>query len=296
MIERILSHSFSLLNADRVTLDSKWNYKNVISPYHRIYYIADGAGEISHFEKRLQLETGYLYIIPSFTLCNLHCKISLDQFFVQFFEDSPDGISLFSNSRSIFKVKALEGDKNNFERLLSLNPGRGLNRSDDPTVYEKDAYYKEYKELNNQYSTAQLLETQGILLQLVSRFAIPEIVNKKLKQQIPVKILDTINYIAISLHLPLSVKSLAERVHQNPEYFSRLFDKSTGIRPLAYINEKRIERAQYLIMTTRAKFVEIAEITGFESLSNFSRTFKKVTGISPNTYKKNYGSISTEFI
>ncbi|RZM23086.1 MAG: AraC family transcriptional regulator, partial [Pedobacter sp.] len=182
MIKRILAHSFSLLNVDYVKLDSRWNYKNVISPYHRIYYIAAGSGEISHFDKRLQLEAGYLYIIPSFTLCDLQCESSLDQYFVQFFEESSDGISLFSNSRSIFKIEAQEVDLINFQRLISLNPGRGLNRSDDPKIYEKEAYYKEYKALNNQYSSAQFLETQGILLQMVSRFAIPEIVSKKLKQ------------------------------------------------------------------------------------------------------------------
>jgi hypothetical protein len=46
MIKRVLRHSFSLLNTDYVKLDSRWNYQNVISPYHRIYYIDEGEGEI----------------------------------------------------------------------------------------------------------------------------------------------------------------------------------------------------------------------------------------------------------
>src|SRR5690242_7096255 len=100
MIKRILTHRFSLMNVDQVKLDSRWNYKNVVSPYHRIYYIAGGEGEISHFEKKLKLEQGYLYIIPSFTLCNLSCERFLHQYFVQFFEESSDGISLFASNRS----------------------------------------------------------------------------------------------------------------------------------------------------------------------------------------------------
>ena len=286
MIKRILSHNFSLLNVDHVRLDARWNYRNVVSPYHRIYYIAGGEGEISHFEKKLKLETGYLYIIPSFTLCNLSCQSFLQQYFVQFFEESSDGISLFAENRSIFKVQAREIDRLNFERLISINPGRGINRSDDPKIYEKDMYYKEYQELNNQQSPAQFLETQGILLQLISQFARPEIIAQKERQHIPVKILDTISYIVVNLHLPLSVKLLAERVYQNPEYFSRLFQQYTGSRPLAYITEKRIERAQYLIVTTSSKYTEIAQQTGFESLSHFSRTFKKITGMNPGAYKR----------
>lgn len=288
MIKRILTHNFSLLNVDSVKLDSRWNYKNVVSPYHRIYYIAGGDGEISHFEKKLTLETGYLYIIPSFTLCNLVCGSSLEQYFVQFFEESSDGISLFAENRSIFKVQAREIDILNFHRLVHINPGRGINRSDDPRIYEKDVYYKEYQELNNRQSAAQFLETQGILLQLTARFAQPEIIAQKERQHIPVKILDTISFIVVNLHLPLSVKALACRVYQNPEYFSRLFQQYTGSRPLAYITEKRIERAQYLIMTSTAKYTDIAQQTGFESLSHFSRTFKKITGMNPGEYKKRF--------
>ncbi|HEX8607750.1 MAG TPA: AraC family transcriptional regulator, partial [Pedobacter sp.] len=243
---------------------------------------------ISHFEKKLRLEAGYLYIIPSFTLCNLICDGFLDQFFVQFFEESSDGMSLFADNKSIFKVEAREIDVINFERLVLINPGRGINRSDNPRIYEKDVYYKEYQELNHQQSTAQFLETQGILLQLIARFAQPEIIAQKERQHIPIKILDTISHIVVSLHLPLSVKSLANRVHQNSEYFSRLFQQYTGSRPLAYITEKRIERAQYLIMTSTSKYNEIGRQTGFESLSHFSRTFKKVTGMNPGDYKKKF--------
>ncbi|WDF57289.1 helix-turn-helix domain-containing protein [Mucilaginibacter sp. KACC 22063] len=286
MIKRVLRHTFSLLNTDHVKLDRRWNYKNVISPYHRIYYIDEGEGEISNMETALKLEAGYLYIIPSFTLCNLTCQSYLSQFFVQFFEESSDGISMFANNRSLFKVKANEIDVINFKRLVTINPGRGINRSDNPRIYEKNVFYKEYQDLNNQQNMADFLETQGLLLQLVARFATAEVFKQKEVRYIPVKILDSISYISVSLHLPLSVSLLAERANLNPEYFSRLFQEFTGIRPLAYINEKRIERAQYLVVTSPMTYSEIAEQTGFESLSHFSRNFKQITGLCPRAYKQ----------
>ncbi len=141
MIKRALKHTFTLLNVDHVVLGSKWNYKNVISPYFRLYYIDAGAGEISDISRTLQLEPGFLYIIPSFTLCNLCCKDHLGQFFIQFFEESSDGISLFANNRSIIKIKATAIDIMNFSRLLEINPGRGINRSDNPKIYEKSIFY-----------------------------------------------------------------------------------------------------------------------------------------------------------
>jgi AraC family transcriptional regulator len=286
MIKRNLQHTFSLLNVDYVRLTSKWNYQNVISPYYRIYYINDGAGEISEAVSVLKLEPGYLYIIPSFTLCNLSCPNYLGQYFVQFFEDSTDGSSLFANNRTVLKVKASEMEISLFKRLLQINPGRGINRSDNPKVYEKDIYYKEYQELNNQQNTSVYLETQGILMLLTARFLSSEKFKNPNHQLIPLKITETLNYILVNLHMDISVQQLASRANQNVDHFSRQFRQYTGTRPLNYINEKRIERAQYLMATSRMSYVEICNQTGFDNLSYFSKTFKKLTGMTPSTYKK----------
>ena len=286
MIKRNLRHSFSLLNVDYVRLNAKWNYRNVISPYYRIYYIDEGEGEISDAESSLKLEPGYLYIVPSFTLCNLNCKNYLGQYFVQFFEDSADGTSLFADNRTILKVKAMDIDIELFKRLLHINPGRGINRSDNPRIYEKDIYYKEYQELNNLQNISIYMETQGILLQLVARFINPRIYRYHKKNDIPIKIIDTLSFILVNLHHKLSVAQLADRVNQNVDYFSRQFKIYTGKPPVTYINEKRIERAQYLLGTSRKSYLEIGEQTGFDTLSYFSKTFKKFTGMSPRDYKK----------
>ncbi len=286
MIKRALKHTFTLLNVDYVNLTLKWNYKNVISPYFRLYYIDAGEGEISDISTTLKLEPGFLYIIPSFTLCNLTCQNHLSQYFIQFFEESSDGISLFANNRSIFRIKATAVDIINFARLLEINPGRGINRSDNPRIYEKNVFYKEYQELNNQQNMGTFIETHGILLQLVSRFLTPEIFKHRETTDIPVKILNAVSYIQLNLHQNLSVTYLAERANQHTDYFSRLFQQYTGERPLKYIHEKRIERAQYLMITTRMTYSEIAAQTGFENIFYFSKIFKKITGVSPGNYKK----------
>lgn len=286
LAKRVLKHSFSLLNVDYVKLNSKWNYRRVISPYHRIYYIDDGEGELSDPETKIKLEAGYLYIIPSYTLCDLACTSFLSQYFVQFFEEPLEGESLFPANPSILKVKADEIDVINFSRLIAINPGRGINRSDNPEVYEKHIYYNEYQQLNNHQTLSVFLETQGILLQFLSRFTLPELFKKTGQQFVPEKILDAMRFVQANLHLPLTVTSLAQRANQNAEYFSRTFEAHAGIRPLAYITQKRVERAQHMIGSSRLPYESIAELTGLKSLSNFSRTFKRVTGLSPSAYKQ----------
>lgn len=133
---------------------------------------------------------------------------------------------------------------------------------------------------------AVCLETQGILLQLLSRFLENPQFEQVMSRAIPQKMLDSMNYIQISLHQPLTIAHLAQRANQHADYFSRQFLQYTGERPLAYIHAKRIERAQFLITTTDMPYAEIAGGTGFDNLSHFSRVFKKITSLTPGEYRK----------
>ena len=286
MSRRLLKHFFSLLNVNYVKLNQRWNYTNVISPYYRLYFIDEGNGFISNPQEKVALEPGFMYIIPSYTLCNLSCPDYLSQYFIHFFEESADGISLFQNNRAPQKAHANETDIANFKRILEINPGRGINRSDNPKVYEKNVYYNGYQELNNLQSIASYLETQGIILQLLSRFLPSGRLTEKNAKAIPSKILNTISYIQVNLNQDLTVGHLAERANQDQDYFSRLFFQHTGVRPLAYIHEKRIERAQYLLTTTNMSYAEVATETAFENLPHFSKIFKKVTSLTPGQYRK----------
>lgn len=285
MSKRLFVHNFSLLHVDHVKLNEKWNYTNVISPYYRIYYIDGGEGYVSTKQEKIKLEQGYLYIIPSFTFCHLFCNTYLSQYFLHFFEES-ESISLFEHNRKVIKVAASETDATNFKRLLQINPGRGINRSDNPTVYEKNTYYKSYQELNKTVNDSVYLETQGIILQMISRFLNAHPFKSKNPDPVPSKILEAIRYIQINLKEELTVNHLADRANLHPDYFSRVFLKYTGQRPSTYLHEKRIERAQYLIATTALSYSEIAEKTGFENLSYFSKIFKRVTGLTPGEYRK----------
>ncbi|HEY0611972.1 MAG TPA: helix-turn-helix transcriptional regulator, partial [Chitinophaga sp.] len=57
---------------------------------------------------------------------------------------------------------------------------------------------------------------------------------------------------------------------------------------LSYIQLKRVERAQSLLVNTDLPLAEIAAETGFENLSYFTRIFKEKAGQTPGEYKKNH--------
>ena len=282
--------SFSLLNADYVQLNKNWNYKNVISPFYRLYLIDEGFGTLFTGGESIVLEAGFLYLIPSFTLCNYHCEVHLSQFYLQILEESNDGSSLFAFNRKAFKVPASAVDSEIFRRIIKLNPGRGLSKN-DPKDYEKRPVLQGFQDLNNLLPISAYMETNGLIIQLLSRFLNPLYFKPEEKKVIPSRILETIHYIQTNLQLPLTVAHLAERVSQNPDYFSRVFQEHTGERPLGYIQFKRVERAQFLMIQSSMTMQAIASETGFESVSYFTRIFKTLTGQTPGEYRKNNSSV-----
>lgn len=280
-----LKSTFSLLNADYVQLDNRWNYKNVVSPFYRLYLIDDGEAELSNLDAIVRLEKGYLYLIPSFTFFNQVCISYLSQYYIHIIEESENGNSLFGANRKLMKVNATATDLECFKRIIEINPGRDLRQSNNPKVYEKTNIIKSFKDFNDKLPLSIIFETQGILLQLLSRFLEQHNFNDTSNKNIPSKILDAINYIEINLTSNLSVEYLAQRANQSTDHFSRLFFENTGIRPLTYIHIKRTERAQFLILSSGLPLSIIAADTGFESLSYFNRIFKRITGKTPSGYK-----------
>jgi len=288
MNESLLKSDFSLLNTDHVQLGREWDYKNVTSTFIRMYLIDEGHGILSTPEASSTLEKGFLYLIPSFTTCSYHCPVYLSQYYLSILEESTDGISLFANNRKVMKVPAVEQDLASFKRILALNPNRHLRASHDPKVYEKTKVLQSFRELNNRTSLPAYMETNGILLQLLSRFVGPE--NFRIDKPvtaIPSKVLDAINFIQTHLTKDLTVSQLAKRANQNSDYFARQFKTVTGETPVNYIQSVRMERAQFLLITTNLTLTEIANATGYKDISYFSRVFSRKIGQTPGEYRKN---------
>ena len=121
---------------------------------------------------------------------------------------------------------------------------------------------------------------------LISRFIQSVRFKSPKSEKIPSVVLDAINYIQLNLGNSISINELAKNANQNRDYFSREFLKHTGQRPLSYIHEKRIERAQYLIVTTNKTLLDIAIETGFNNLPHLTKIFKKYLKTTPGAYRK----------
>lgn len=87
----------------------------------------------------------------------------------------------------------------------------------------------------------------------------------------------------------LRVGEIAGYFGYNEKYLTTLFHKTTGTPLKQYLLQNKMEQAKIFLTDTSLQIAQIAYNLGFEDSHNFSNAFKKVTGLSPKAYRKNYG-------
>lgn len=93
-------------------------------------------------------------------------------------------------------------------------------------------------------------------------------------------------YIELNYMKDLYLDHIAEVMETSPKYFSYFFKKSFGVNYVEYLNKVRLTHARELLKDTNDSITEIAEKTGYSTLSSFTITFKKYMGISPTDFRK----------
>lgn len=104
-------------------------------------------------------------------------------------------------------------------------------------------------------------------------------------ESLPLSVQKALAYIETRFREPLNLKAVADQVLFNPSYLSHVFKKCTGVSFKTYLNGLRIRQSQRLLKDSRQSITEIAYDCGFEDLSNFERTFRKMVGCSPSKYR-----------
>ena len=84
---------------------------------------------------------------------------------------------------------------------------------------------------------------------------------------------------------PLTLDEVCRYSQLSKSYFCYFFKEQTSQTFVEYLNKRRIDHARLLLEDTDLPVTEICYNTGFNDLTHFSRTFKKITGISARAYR-----------
>lgn len=95
-----------------------------------------------------------------------------------------------------------------------------------------------------------------------------------------------IAYIKANLNKNISRTDVAELVHLNEEYFSRLFRQQTGETFKDYILIEKMNMAKTLLERSNLSISIVASKVGYDNFSHFSKMFKKITDMTPQEYRR----------
>ena len=98
------------------------------------------------------------------------------------------------------------------------------------------------------------------------------------------------HYLDHAFTQPLRLDDLEKRFHMSKYRICREYAEAFGLPPLRYLNRKRLESAETLLLSTEKKVHEIALETGYENTNHFINLFKKEYGQTPQAYRKAHQS------
>lgn len=93
-------------------------------------------------------------------------------------------------------------------------------------------------------------------------------------------------YLLKHLSHTIRLSEVAQHLGISPEHLSRVFKQGTGETVFQYLDRLRLETAKTRLLSSDQSVTEIAQATGFSSVSLFSRNFKRYAGISPLRYRQ----------
>lgn len=248
--------SIEILKAHYMELGDAWQYKNIIDPFTKIYFVKKGKGFLKQGEYILPIEDGRVYIIPAGCEVTCGCEY-LEKIWFHIRLNGTEKFDLLSNFRHIASL--LYGE-NEFFFLFSLLESGNL----------MDFYFVKV-----------LL---GNLIQDFAKSAMPPVV-------VPTKqysglTMGALAWIRDHIRITLTTKEIAEHLFISPSLLRRTFQKDVG-RPIGeYIDDFVFSEAKKLLLENGISVTEVSRRLHFGSRTYFSNRFKEIYGMTPLEYRK----------
>ena len=285
--ESLVGLNFKVLSIQRTEAGRWWNFKNVISPFSRLWLVLGGRAVVSHHGRKFVLEPGCLHLLPPFTAHDCSCSRKLDHYHLHFVSRLPTGVDLFSLLDCEFQLCPPAETQNYFHRLEVLHPNQKL-PCYDPAQEAYRSFPVVAEQGSHNLSVSDWFETNGLLSLILAQFLRTAQLHEGIHARVTRQFLKVQEFIHGHIREPVLLGDLARAANLHPTYFSDRFQKLVGLRPLEYLMRYRLERAQFLLLTSRAPIKQVAYEVGIADPAYFTRVFTRFWRVSPTQYRADH--------
>lgn len=187
--------------------------------------------------------------------------------------------------RDFFALPELDNIKDLFRRALSGIAFYGETKKRVSEKLKEISSHSHFKQLIELLNIFQLLATSNEYEDLHGR---PIANASLLKEQ--QRIHRIYHFIETHYQHAIDVNEVAALTHLTTAAFCRYFKKTTHLTFTDFLNQYRINHAKKLLLLDK-NVTEACYDSGFENLSYFNKTFKKITGENPSQFKKRHAVV-----
>ena len=247
-----------------------WPGNNIhIDPYTRIYYFTDGEASFTCNGVEFKIKPGRFYLFPSQAKVSFYCEHAYHY---------------------MMHCRFSVWDEIDIWHLLRCN---GVEMTEfPPSLAERFMHFC----INHPGSFAEHVELIGFTYELLAHFWALE--QWKLQDYSVLnveRILRALRFIEKYQPGQIKIDLMAKAAGLSRSVFSVEFKRFLGIPPARYLMERRLEKAQRMLLDTNMILEAIADELGFSSAFHLSRAFKKRYNISPREFRLRNSKTGTEF-
>lgn len=247
--------------ASHSRLGRGWHGDKTFCPDAKLYLPLSGSGFVQYGGVRYELQAGSIYLIPPGVVLDYGLDVSMDILWAHVRLRVMDVVNL-SDYVSLVPMVSVELDAvaPRMERML--------------TCWHSTTH-------------AEQMEAQGLVLQLIALFMSHEQTDEEhASRRITLQRLQPVfAYMEKQQGRAIRIEELADILHLETSHFASLFSRAVGTPPAKYMLRRRIEQARVLLRSTEATVGELAAELGFSDAFHFSRTFKRLMGMSPQVFR-----------
>lgn len=235
--------------------DKNWHYPSYQRPYNWLIHTMSGRGYVQLDDYQIELLPNTLALLPLNKACHYRCIEPMKIGACAFNLELPSGIDVFQLYRAPTQPTQFS-DAEPITKIIEASASSASYFSAISSLYQ---------------ILTPVIENSTVIGNMDNNYQRLEVI---------------FSYIDKHLTQPISVPELASLHGSSTAHFSRWFTSTVQIPPKKYINQKRVDLACKQLLLTAQKIEKIAFNCGFEDPLYFSKSFKKITGLTPRDYRK----------